>query len=146
MHPRQAVMHGLVSAAMQTGGLLKDLTVMVTVRHTASLFAQAKPAAEVMDRAGIAQIADRRVGKCSGGEQQRLRFAMALVSDPELLALSQAGRSCSPRITWRKRTPTPTGSSCCGTPFPARTAWRSAGCGATRAPSSSRSSSSSPSP
>jgi ABC-2 type transport system ATP-binding protein len=89
MPPRQAVTHGLVSAVMQTGGLLKDLTVMETVQYTASLFAQRKPAAEVMERAGITHIADRRVGKCSGGEQQRLRFAMALVSDPELLVLDE---------------------------------------------------------
>src|SRR5579862_9314065 len=70
MHPRQAVTRGLVSAVMQTGGLLKDLTVAETVQYTASLFAQGRPAAEVLDRAGITQIADRRVGKCSGGEQQ----------------------------------------------------------------------------
>ena len=89
MHPRQAVTRGLVSAVMQTGGLLKDLTVKETVQYTASLFAQSKPTAEVLDRAGITQIADRRVGKCSGGEQQRLRFAMALVSDPELLVLDE---------------------------------------------------------
>jgi ABC-2 type transport system ATP-binding protein len=43
----------------------------------------------VLDRAGIAAIADRRVGKCSGGEQQRLRFAMALLPDPELLVLDE---------------------------------------------------------
>jgi ABC-2 type transport system ATP-binding protein len=89
LHPRQAVTRGLVSAVMQTGGLLKDLTVAETVQYTASLFAQSKPAAEVLNRAGITQIADRRVGKCSGGEQQRLRFAMALVSDPELLVLDE---------------------------------------------------------
>ena len=53
------------------------------------MFAQAKPVAEVLDRAGIAAIADRRVGKCSGGEQQRLRFAMALLPDPELLVLDE---------------------------------------------------------
>src|SRR6202789_853784 len=79
LRPRQAVTRGLVSAVMQTGGLLKDLTVKETVQYTASLFAQRKPAAEVLDRAGTTQIADARVGKCSGGEQQRLRFAMALV-------------------------------------------------------------------
>jgi ABC-2 type transport system ATP-binding protein len=89
MRPRNAIAHGLVSAVMQTGGLLKDLTVEETVQYTASLFAQSEPASEVLARAGITQIADRRVGKCSGGEQQRLRFAMALVSDPELLVLDE---------------------------------------------------------
>lgn len=89
LRPRQAVARGLVSAVMQTGGLLKDLTVRETVQYTASLFAQREPVAGVLERAGITQIADRRVGKCSGGEQQRLRFAMALVSDPELLVLDE---------------------------------------------------------
>jgi ABC-2 type transport system ATP-binding protein len=69
--------------------VISHLTVKETVQYTASLFAQSKPTAEVLDRAGITQIADRRVGKCSGGEQQRLRFAMALVSDPELLVLDE---------------------------------------------------------
>jgi ABC-2 type transport system ATP-binding protein len=89
MQPRQAISRGLVSAVMQTGGLLKDLTVKETVQYTASLFAQKEPVDGVLGRAGITQIADRRVGKCSGGEQQRLRFAMALVSDPELLVLDE---------------------------------------------------------
>jgi ABC-2 type transport system ATP-binding protein len=89
MQPRQAISRGLVSAVMQTGGLLKDLTVEETARYTASLFTHARPVAEVLQRAGISDIADRRVGKCSGGEQQRLRFAMALLSDPELLILDE---------------------------------------------------------
>jgi ABC-2 type transport system ATP-binding protein len=42
-----------------------------------------------MKRAGITDIGDRRVNKCSGGQQQRLRFAMALLSDPELLILDE---------------------------------------------------------
>ncbi len=89
MQPRQAISRGLVSAVMQTGGLLKDLTVEETARYTASLFAHTRPVSEVLQRAGISDIADRRVGKCSGGEQQRLRFAMALLSDPELLILDE---------------------------------------------------------
>ena len=87
--PRQAVRKGLVSAVMQTGGLLKDLTVTETVQYTASLFAVSRPAGEVLERAGITAIADRLVGRCSGGEQQRLRFAMALIPDPELLILDE---------------------------------------------------------
>src|ERR1035437_9421186 len=89
MAPRQAIARGLVSAVMQTGGLLKDLTVLETAQYTASLFAHSRPVKEVLERAGITAIADRMVGKCSGGEQQRLRFAMALLSDPELLILDE---------------------------------------------------------
>jgi ABC-2 type transport system ATP-binding protein len=89
MAPRQAVRRGLVSAVMQTGGLLKDLTVAETAQYTARLFAVSRPVGEVLERAGITAIAGRRVGKCSGGEQQRLRFAMALIPDPELLILDE---------------------------------------------------------
>ena len=89
MEPRKAIARGLVAAVMQSGGLLKDLTVRETVRYTASLFADTKPADEVLETAGITAIADRKVAKCSGGEQQRLRFAMALLSDPALLLLDE---------------------------------------------------------
>lgn len=87
--PRAAIAHGLVSAVLQTGGLLKDITVRETLDLTASLFADTRPVAEVLQRAGITEIADRRVGICSGGQQQRLRFAMALLSDPGLLILDE---------------------------------------------------------
>jgi ABC-2 type transport system ATP-binding protein len=87
--PRSAVAHGLVTAVMQSGGLLKDLTVAETVQLTAALFAHTRPVVEVLDRAGLTEIAGRRVGKCSGGEQQRLRFAMALLPEPELIILDE---------------------------------------------------------
>ena len=89
LEPRQAIARGLVSAVMQTGGLIKDLTVRETVAYTASLFADSKPVDEVLDNAGITDLADRKVAKCSGGEQQRLRFAMALLPDPALLLLDE---------------------------------------------------------
>jgi ABC-2 type transport system ATP-binding protein len=88
--PQDAVALGLVSAVMQSGGLLKDYTVEETVRLTAVLFGKPRSAvAGVLERAGIDDIADRLVGKCSGGQQQRLRFAMALLPDPELLILDE---------------------------------------------------------
>ena len=89
LEPRQAIARGLVSAVMQSGGLVKDLTVRETVQYTASLFADTRPVDEVLEDAGITGIADRKVAKCSGGEQQRLRFAMALLSDPALLLLDE---------------------------------------------------------
>jgi ABC-2 type transport system ATP-binding protein len=87
--PRSAIAHGLVSAVMQTGGLLQDVTVRETVQLTATLFAESRPVDEVLTRAGILDIGDRMVKKCSGGQQQRLRFAMALLSDPGLLILDE---------------------------------------------------------
>jgi ABC-2 type transport system ATP-binding protein len=89
LSPSAAISRGLVSAVMQTGGLLKDLTVRETVRLTASVFAQSRPVDEVLERAGIAGISGRLVGACSGGEQQRLRFALALLPDPALMALDE---------------------------------------------------------
>jgi len=87
--PRSAIAHGLVAAVMQTAGLLKDITVKETLQLTGSLFTHTTSVESVMHRAGITDIAGRRVNKCSGGQQQRLRFAMALLSDPELLILDE---------------------------------------------------------
>jgi ABC-2 type transport system ATP-binding protein len=87
--PADAVGAGRIAAVLQTGGLLKDLTVAETVRLTASLFPASRPEREVLERAGIAELADRRVGSCSGGQQQRLRFALALLPDPDLLLLDE---------------------------------------------------------
>jgi ABC-2 type transport system ATP-binding protein len=89
LEPSAAIAAGRVSAVMQSGGLLKDLTVAETVELTASFFRGTRSAQEVMQRAGIADIAARRVGKCSGGEQQRLRFALALLPDPDLIVLDE---------------------------------------------------------
>ena len=87
--PVDAVARGEVAAVMQTGGLLKDLTVRETVAYMASLFADTENTDDVLRIAGIEGLADRKVGACSGGEQQRLRFAMALLSDPALLLLDE---------------------------------------------------------
>ena len=89
MSPRQAVDRGLVAAVMQTAGLLPEITVRETVQLTASLFSHRIDAEEAMRRAGVTDFASRIVKKCSGGQQQRLRFAMALVSDPALLILDE---------------------------------------------------------
>lgn len=87
--PRVAVRAGAVSALLQTGGLLRDLTVRETVRMIASTHGQDDRVDTVIDRADLRAVQGRRVSKCSGGEQQRLRFALALLPDPEILVLDE---------------------------------------------------------
>lgn len=89
MTPRQAVSRGLVSSVMQTGGLLDDLTVRETVEYTSAIFASSLDVDVVLARAGITDIAKSTVKKCSGGQKQRLRFAIALLPDPALIVLDE---------------------------------------------------------
>ncbi|MFC7400792.1 ABC transporter ATP-binding protein [Citricoccus sp. GCM10030269] len=87
--PKQAVHDGGVGAVLQTGGLLSDLTVKETVSMVAACQFRHISVASALERAGATGIASRKVRKCSGGEQQRLRFALALLTDPELLLLDE---------------------------------------------------------
>ncbi|MGW9156806.1 ABC transporter ATP-binding protein [Microbacterium sp. NPDC055665] len=89
--PEQATSSGAIGAVLQTGGLLGDLTVGETVRLIASLYGAEAAARvpEVMARADLEHLARRRVSKCSGGEQQRVKFALAMVSDPDILVLDE---------------------------------------------------------
>jgi ABC-2 type transport system ATP-binding protein len=87
--PRQAVASGRLSALLQTGGLLSDLTVAETVDVIAGFHSASARVPEVMERTGLTAIAKRKVSKCSGGEQQRIKFALALLPDPDVLVLDE---------------------------------------------------------
>ncbi len=89
LDPQTAVLGGRIAAVLQTGGLLRDLTVDETVELIASTHPDPRPADEVIERAGLTAVRQQRVQSCSGGEQQRLRFALALLGDPDLLVLDE---------------------------------------------------------
>lgn len=90
-HPSHAAANGAIAAVLQTGGLLSDLTVSETVQLIASLHGREalQRVPEVLDRADLTHLARRRVSKCSGGEQQRVKFALAMVPDPDILVLDE---------------------------------------------------------
>ena len=87
--PRQAVDDGMVGAMLQTGQLIRDLSVRELVTMVAALYPRPLAIEEVIDLVGLEDIVDRRTQKLSGGETQRARFAMALVSNPEMLVLDE---------------------------------------------------------
>src|SRR5512132_2618203 len=87
--PGQAIQQGRIGVMLQTGGVLRELTARELVAMIAALFPQPLEVDEALSLAQIELIADRRTERLSGGETQRLRFAVALVSDPELLVLDE---------------------------------------------------------
>jgi ABC-2 type transport system ATP-binding protein len=87
--PTAAVDAGEVGAMLQTGALIRDLTVGELVSMVASLYPAPLDLAEVLELTGLSEIAGQRTQKLSGGQTQRVRFAVALVSDAKLLVLDE---------------------------------------------------------
>jgi ABC-2 type transport system ATP-binding protein len=87
--PREAIVAGRVGAMLQSGGLMDEVTVAELVRLACDLHPKPYRPSEVLSRAGIAQIADRKVNKLSGGQAQRVRFALATAGDSDLIVLDE---------------------------------------------------------
>ncbi|MCW2925324.1 MAG: transporter ATP-binding protein, partial [Thermoleophilia bacterium] len=87
--PLEAVDAGLVGAMLQTGSLPRDLTIREIVTLIAATYRTPLAVDEALRRAGITDIAKQRTDSLSGGQTQRVRFAMALVADPSLLVLDE---------------------------------------------------------
>jgi ABC-2 type transport system ATP-binding protein len=87
--PREATADGAVGVMLQTGSLIRDLSVRELVTMMASLYPTPLDVDEVLHLVGIEAVAAQRTQKLSGGETQRVRFALALVCNPDLLVLDE---------------------------------------------------------
>ena len=87
--PAEAVQNGWVGAMLQTGAPLDHLTVRELVRLMASYYPHPLAVDEVLRVTGAFDFAGQRTTNLSGGQAQRVRFASALVGDPDLLLLDE---------------------------------------------------------
>jgi ABC-2 type transport system ATP-binding protein len=87
--PRQALDAGAVGAVLQAGALVSGATVGELVRAVAALHRRPAPLDVVVARAGLDGLLGRRTERLSGGQAQRVRFALALIGDPDLLVLDE---------------------------------------------------------
>ena len=89
LKPTDAVASGAIGAMLQTGAVIRDVTVRELIAMMAALYPRSLGVDEVIALVGLEDIAERRTERLSGGQTQRVRFAIALVCDPELLVLDE---------------------------------------------------------
>ncbi len=87
--PAEAVARGLVGAMLQEAALPEGLTVKEVVSFVHGLYPEPLPLGEVLELADLTGLAGRRASRLSGGQAQRVRFAMALVGGPKVLVLDE---------------------------------------------------------
>ncbi|HEY6570532.1 MAG TPA: ABC transporter ATP-binding protein [Candidatus Limnocylindrales bacterium] len=87
--PHDAVRSGRVGAMLQSAGLPPGARVGELVDLARGLYPAPAGRDALLERAGLADLVERRAETLSGGEAQRVRFAFAIAGDPDLVFLDE---------------------------------------------------------
>ncbi|HEV3318530.1 MAG TPA: ABC transporter ATP-binding protein [Solirubrobacteraceae bacterium] len=94
---RQIELRRRIGIVLQSGGIYSLLTPREALAHWASFYPRPRDVEEVLELSGLAEQADMRSRKLSGGQQRRLDLALALVGDPELMFLDEPTTGFDPK-------------------------------------------------
>ncbi|MFC5835000.1 ABC transporter ATP-binding protein [Nonomuraea insulae] len=87
--PAEAVKAGEMGAMLQNGALIPELTVKELIDLVRRLYPRPLALDELLKLADLTDLAGRRANKLSGGQTQRVRFALAIAGAPRILLLDE---------------------------------------------------------
>jgi ABC-2 type transport system ATP-binding protein len=89
LSPSDAIGLGHVGAMLQSGGLPNLVTVAELIELQRKLCPAPLALQAALRTAGLTDLAGRRIETLSGGESQRVRFALAIAGNPDLVFLDE---------------------------------------------------------
>jgi ABC-2 type transport system ATP-binding protein len=84
---------GGIAAMLQDCGLMPGVTIAELMELGRRLYPAPMSAAEALELAGLGALARRRVDRLSGGQAQRLKFALVAVANADIMLLDEPTRA-----------------------------------------------------
>lgn len=93
---RTAEQRAQVGVMLQRGGVSAGATAQQAISHVARFYTDSWSVAEVIDRLSLGSLGRTTFRRMSGGEQQRVKLACAMVGRPSLLMLDEPTAGLDP--------------------------------------------------